>query len=65
MRLELLLIKQRPDIIINPAAYTAVDKAESEPEIAYQINTLAPEVLASMAAELRYSVDTFFDGLCV
>jgi dTDP-4-dehydrorhamnose reductase len=28
----------KPDVIINPAAYTAVDKAESEPELAYQIN---------------------------
>ena len=58
----------RPDIIINPAAYTAVDKAESEPELAYQINTLAPEVLASMAAELdiplvHFSTDYVFDGL--
>jgi dTDP-4-dehydrorhamnose reductase len=58
----------RPDIIINPAAYTAVDKAESEPEIAHLINTLAPEVLASMAAELdiplvHFSTDYVFDGL--
>ena len=58
----------RPDIIINPAAYTAVDKAESETEIAYQINTLAPEVLASMARELdipliHFSTDYVFDGL--
>jgi dTDP-4-dehydrorhamnose reductase len=58
----------RPDIIINPAAYTAVDKAESEPEIAHLINVLAPEVLASMAAELdiplvHFSTDYVFDGL--
>jgi len=58
----------KPDIIINPAAYTAVDKAESEPEIAYQINTLAPEVLAEKAAELNiplihFSTDYVFDGL--
>ena len=58
----------RPDIIINPAAYTAVDKAESEPEIAYQINTLAPEVLADKARELdiplvHFSTDYVFDGL--
>jgi dTDP-4-dehydrorhamnose reductase len=58
----------KPGIIINPSAYTAVDKAESEPEIAYQINTLAPEVLASMAAELdipliHFSTDYVFDGL--
>ena len=58
----------RPDIIINPAAYTAVDKAESEPDLAYEINTLAPEVLATMAAELdipliHFSTDYVFDGL--
>jgi dTDP-4-dehydrorhamnose reductase len=57
-----------PDIIINPAAYTAVDKAESEPELAYQINTLAPEVLADKARELdiplvHFSTDYVFDGL--
>ena len=60
--------KTKPDIIINPAAYTAVDKAESEPVLAYQINTLAPEVLASMATELdipliHFSTDYVFDGL--
>jgi dTDP-4-dehydrorhamnose reductase len=58
----------RPDIIINPAAYTAVDKAESEPDLAYRINTLAPEVLATMARELdipfiHFSTDYVFDGL--
>ena len=58
----------KPDIIINPAAYTAVDKAESEPELAYQINTIAPEVLAEKAAELdiplvHFSTDYVFDGL--
>jgi dTDP-4-dehydrorhamnose reductase len=58
----------RPDIIINPAAYTAVDKAESEPEIAHLINALAPEVLAGKARELdipliHFSTDYVFDGL--
>ncbi len=58
----------KPDIIINPAAYTAVDKAESEPDLAYQINTLVPEVLASMTTELdipliHFSTDYVFDGL--
>ena len=58
----------RPDIIINPAAYTSVDKAESEPDLAYQINTLAPEVLADKARELdiplvHFSTDYVFDGL--
>jgi dTDP-4-dehydrorhamnose reductase len=58
----------RPDIIINPAAYTAVDKAESEPDMAYQINVTAPEVLADKARELdiplvHFSTDYVFDGL--
>jgi dTDP-4-dehydrorhamnose reductase len=58
----------RPDIIINPAAYTAVDKAESEPEIAHLINAVAPEVLADKARELdipliHFSTDYVFDGL--
>jgi len=58
----------KPEIIINPAAYTAVDKAEFEPEMAYQINVTAPEVLAEKAAELNiplihFSTDYVFDGL--
>ena len=58
----------KPDIIINPVAYTAVDKAESEPEMAYQINVTAPEVLAEKASELNiplvhFSTDYVFDGL--
>ena len=58
----------RPDIIINPAAYTAVDKAESEPELAHLINVSAPEVLAGKARELdipliHFSTDYVFDGL--
>ena len=58
----------KPDIIINPAAYTAVDKAESEPDLAYKINVTAPEVLAEKANELNiplvhFSTDYVFDGL--
>ena len=57
----------RPDIIINAAAYTAVDKAESEPELARTINALAPGVLAQEAHKLdawlvHYSTDYVFDG---
>jgi dTDP-4-dehydrorhamnose reductase len=57
----------RPDIIVNASAYTAVDKAESEPEIARTINAVAPGVLAREAAEsgawlVHYSTDYVFDG---
>jgi dTDP-4-dehydrorhamnose reductase len=57
----------RPDVIVNAAAYTAVDKAESEPELASAINAHAPEVLAREAAELgawlvHYSTDYVFGG---
>ena len=57
----------RPDLIINAAAYTAVDKAESEPELARTINALAPGVLAQEADKLgawlvNYSTDYVFDG---
>ena len=60
--------QSKPDIIINAAAYTAVDKAESESEIAYQINAIAPGVLAEKAVELNiplihFSTDYVFDGL--
>jgi dTDP-4-dehydrorhamnose reductase len=60
--------KIKPEIIINPAAYTSVDKAESEPRLARQINTIAPQVLAEKAAELNiplihFSTDYVFDGL--
>jgi len=58
----------KPDIIINPAAYTAVDKAESESELAYQINVVGPSILAEKASELdipliHFSTDYVFDGL--
>ena len=57
----------RPDVIVNAAAHTAVDRAESEPELARTINTLAPGVLAREAAALgvllvHYSTDYVFDG---
>ena len=57
----------RPDVIVNAAAYTAVDKAESEPEVAHAVNALAPEQLAREAASLgawlvHYSTDYVFDG---
>ena len=57
----------RPDLIVNAAAYTAVDKAESEPELARTINALAPGLLAQEAQKLgawlvHYSTDYVFDG---
>ncbi len=56
-----------PDIIVNAAAYTAVDKAESEPERAFQINGAAPGIIAEEAKRLgallvHYSTDYVFDG---
>ena len=57
----------RPQVIVNAAAYTAVDKAESEPDQARLVNALAPEVLAKEAQALgawlvHYSTDYVFDG---
>ncbi len=57
----------RPDIIINPAAYTAVDKAEAEPELAMAVNGIAPGILAEEACRIgavlvHYSTDYVFDG---
>jgi dTDP-4-dehydrorhamnose reductase len=57
----------RPEIILNAVAYTAVDKAESEPELAALVNTRTPEVLAEEAARyggllVHYSTDYVFDG---
>lgn len=57
----------RPDVIVNAAAYTAVDKAESQPDLAHRINADAPGVLAQEAQRLgawlvHYSTDYVFDG---
>lgn len=57
----------KPQLIINPAAYTAVDKAESEPELAMAINGIAPGIFAEQAKQLgiqliHYSTDYVFDG---
>jgi dTDP-4-dehydrorhamnose reductase len=56
-----------PDVIINPAAYTAVDKAETEKELAYTINAKSVEVMAAYAAAkhipfISYSTDYVFTG---
>ena len=63
MRLDAL----SPDVIVNPAAYTAVDRAEDEPELAFRINGDAPGVLARWAAErkvpiMHFSTDYVFGG---
>ena len=57
----------RPQVIVNAAAYTAVDRAESEPELARRVNTQAVALLADSAARLgallvHYSTDYVFDG---
>ncbi len=57
----------KPQLIVNPAAYTAVDKAESEPELAHAVNAVAPGVMAEEAKRLgavlvHYSTDYVFDG---
>lgn len=62
-----LLDKVKPDVIVNPAAYTAVDKAESEPTVAHAVNAQAPKVLALYASKrnipmVHFSTDYVFDG---
>jgi dTDP-4-dehydrorhamnose reductase len=57
----------KPDIIVNAAAHTAVDKAESEPELTLTLNALAPAVFATEAKRanawlIHYSTDYVFDG---
>jgi len=59
--------EHRPEVIVNATAYTAVDKAESEPELAEAINGTGPGVLAEEARKLKavlvhYSTDYVFDG---
>lgn len=57
----------QPDVILNAAAYTAVDRAESEPDLAMRINGEAPGVMAEQARRINallihYSTDYVFDG---
>lgn len=57
----------KPDLIVNPAAYTAVDKAEQDREMAHAVNALAPGILAEQALKLgagliHYSTDYVFPG---
>jgi dTDP-4-dehydrorhamnose reductase len=65
--LQALLDQHQPQLIVNAAAYTAVDKAEQEPDVAQAINAQAPGVLAHWAAAhgamlVHYSTDYVFDG---
>jgi dTDP-4-dehydrorhamnose reductase len=62
-----LLDRVRPDVIVNAAAYTAVDRAEQEPELAHRVNGEAVGVLGRWAAQhaalvIHYSTDYVFDG---
>jgi dTDP-4-dehydrorhamnose reductase len=66
-RLQQTMAGYQPAVIINAAAYTAVDKAETDITLAYQINAEAPRVLAEVATELNasfihFSTDYVFDG---
>ncbi len=66
-QIRTVLQSLKPAIIVNPAAYTAVDKAESEPEMAQAINGAAPATLAEETKRLdallvHYSTDYVFDG---
>ena len=61
------VLKVRPDVVVNAAAHTAVDKAESEPAFARKLNATSPGVVAQAAQEIgalmvHYSTDYVFDG---
>ena len=66
-QIKQVIDQHRPDLIINPAAYTKVDQAEDEPELAFKINRDAPRVMAEKAREyniplIHFSTDYVFDG---
>ena len=65
--LKQVILTTKPDVIVNASAYTAVDRAEQEKELAMRVNAEAPGVMAQAAKELRsvfihYSTDYVFDG---
>lgn len=66
-QLSQALDRLAPDLIINPAAYTAVDRAEEERDLAFAVNAEAPGVIAQWAARMQvplvhFSTDYVFDG---
>jgi dTDP-4-dehydrorhamnose reductase len=66
-QIKQVIDQHQPDLIINPAAYTKVDQAEDEPELAYLINRDAPKIMAEKAFEydipfIHFSTDYVFDG---
>jgi dTDP-4-dehydrorhamnose reductase len=65
--LRAYLVKTAPQVLINPAAYTTVDKAETDYDAAYAVNARAPEALANACKEIgarmiHFSTDYVFDG---
>jgi dTDP-4-dehydrorhamnose reductase len=65
--LRVIIQQYKPDVIVNPAAYTAVDKAETEQKLAFLINAEAPGIFAEEAKKIgallvHYSTDYVFDG---
>lgn len=67
LAIEAIINKYKPDVIINSAAYTAVDRAEDEPTLANQINVIGPQNLAIVAKKyniklIHISTDYVFDG---
>lgn len=66
-RLDAAIREMKPSLLINAAAYTAVDKAESERELAFKVNCTAPRCLAELATEMKFkfihvSTDYVFNG---
>ena len=66
-QIEYMIDSYQPDLIINPAAYTNVDSAEDEAELAFRINADAPKLMAKKAREynipfIHFSTDFVFDG---
>jgi dTDP-4-dehydrorhamnose reductase len=66
-QIKQVIDQHQPELIINPAAYTKVDQAEDEPELAFKINRDAPKVMAEKAREyniplIHFSTDYVFDG---